>query len=130
MLQRLVDLDPLLRAERQALLHQVDRERVRLREERRERLALAEGHHADVLARPRRRDRVEVVERRRAEDVEDERELVVVVPPREERLPGEHFCEDAADRPDVYCARVLLEREHHFRSAVPATEGPMNTNLG
>ena len=51
--------------------------------------------------------RTELVERRCPEHVEDERELVVVVAPGEERPPGQHLGEDAADRPDV--DRFLLK---------------------
>ena len=78
MLQSILDLDPPLRTEGQALLKQVDRQRVRVREQLRERLLLPERQRADVLARARRADRVEVVERRRAEDVEDDRQLVMI----------------------------------------------------
>jgi hypothetical protein len=41
----------------------------------------------------------------------------------EERLAGEHLGEDAADGPDVDRARVLLERKHHLRRAVPPAHG-------
>ena len=102
-LERVVDLDSPLRAERQALLHQIDRlpaavsarstvspsggahQGVRRREERAERLLLPERQRADVLARPLRRDRVKVVQRRRAEDVQDDRQLVVVCGPLRRR---------------------------------------------
>ena len=90
-----------LRVEGQAFLEQVDRERVGIRVERRERLLLFEGQRAEVVAGPRRGDLVEVVEAGRAEDLEDERELVVVVAPWKERAPGQHLGEDAADRPHV-----------------------------
>lgn len=70
MLQRLIHLDSPLRAKRQALLHQIDRQRVRLWEERAEGLLFAEGERTDVLARAGRADRVEVVQRGCAEDVE------------------------------------------------------------
>lgn len=52
----------------------------------REALLPAEGQRADVLARSLRVDRVEVVDRRRAERLEDERQLVVVCTSR----GGEH----------------------------------------
>ena len=62
---------------------------------------------------------VELVERGRAEDVEYEGELVVVVASGEERLAAQHLCEDAADAPDVDGLGVLLEREHDLGRAVP-----------
>lgn len=78
MLQCVVDAYPIPRAERQALLHQVDCQRVRVREERPERAFLAERKRADVFTRSRGGDRVEVVDGGCPEDVEDQRELVVV----------------------------------------------------
>ena len=98
--QSLGHVEPLLRAEREALFHQVDRllshtrtsmkfrartqaaqgahQGIRGGEHLREALLPAEGQRADVLARALRVDRVEVVDRRRAERLEDERQLVVV----------------------------------------------------
>lgn len=74
----LLDRDALLRVEGEAALEEVDRERVRVRVERLQRSSLLERQRAEVVARAVRRDGVEVVQRGRAEDVEDERELVVV----------------------------------------------------
>ncbi len=82
---------------------EVNCERVRIREELREWLPFPEGQRTDVIARSPRCDRVELVKGGRAQDVEDESELVVVVAAGEERLAGEHLSEDAANRPDVDC---------------------------
>ena len=49
-LERLLDVDTALRAEGEQLLEEVDRERVRVREEVPEALLFAEGERADVLA--------------------------------------------------------------------------------
>ena len=49
-LERLLDVDAALRAEGEQLLEEVDRERVRVREEVPEALLFAEGERADVLA--------------------------------------------------------------------------------
>ena len=78
MRQRLLNRDPLLRIERQTLLQQVQRERVRVGVERREGLALLEGEGAEVVARAVRGDGVEVVEGGSSEYVEDEGQLVMV----------------------------------------------------
>lgn len=72
------DAHALLRVERQAALEEVDRERVGVRVQGLERLLLLERERAKVVAAALRPDGVKVVERRRAEDTEDERELVVV----------------------------------------------------
>ena len=80
---------------------EVDRERVRVREQLRERFPFPEGQRANVITRPPRRDRVELIQRRRPEDIEDERQLMVVVAPGEQRLSGQHLRKDAADRPYI-----------------------------
>ena len=74
------DLDVLVRSggRRYALLQQVDRKRVRVGVDGRERLALLEGQRAQVVARAVRRDGVEVVERGCAKHVQDQRQLVVI----------------------------------------------------
>ena len=127
------DAHALLRVERQAALEEVDRERVGVRVERLERLLLLERERAQVVAAALRADGVKVVERRRAEDAEDERELVVVcgtkctsgrvvrqekkgekrtVATREERFAVEHLGEDAADGP---CERQQSQRFNRLR---------------
>ena len=124
----------------QCLLQKVDRLGRRLGEQRRERASLADGQRADVVARAARRDPVELLERRRTDHVQDQVELVPVVPPGEERPPVEQLGEDAAHSPDVdrledntrisklwrasrpigaYLG-VHLEREHDLRGTVPA----------
>ena len=44
---------------------------------------------------------------------------MMVVTTREERFTGEHFCQDAPDRPNIDGFGVLFESEHDFRSSVP-----------
>ena len=78
MTERVDDVDPLGRVEGQAPLEQVDRERVRVRVQGLERLLLLVGQRAQVVATSLRADRVKVLQRRRAEDAEDQGELVVV----------------------------------------------------
>jgi hypothetical protein len=85
----------------QCLGEEVDGERVGIGEELGEWPALTEGQRAYVVARPACRDSVELVQRGRAEDVEDECQLVVVVSARKERFPGEHLCKDASHGPHV-----------------------------
>jgi hypothetical protein len=82
--------------------------------------ALADRKRADVLARAAGGDAVVFVEAGGAEDVEDEGELVVVVPAGKERAGGEQLGEDAADGPDVDGLGVAREGEHDLRRAVPA----------
>ena len=85
----------------QSLCEEIHRHRARVGEQLRERAPFAEGQRAYVVPRSPRRDRVELVERRCAKHVEDQCELMVVVTSREQRLSGEHFREDATNRPDV-----------------------------
>lgn len=99
------------RSTHQALREEVYRQRACIREELCKRLALAEGQCADVVARSARGDRVELVKRWRTEHVEDQRQLVVVVAPREERLAREHLREDAPDRPDVNSLKVQVSQQ-------------------
>ena len=117
--ERVLDADPLLRIKRQRLRQEIDRHRGGVREERRKRSLLPERERADVVPASPGRDRVELVERGRAEDVEDERELMVVVPAGEKGFPREHLGQDAADAPDVDRFCVLLEGEHDLGRAVP-----------
>lgn len=77
-LQSLIHLNSLLWTESEAFLKEIDRKRVRSREERVERTLLAEGQRTDVLSRSRGRDRVEVVERWSTENIEDDRKLMMV----------------------------------------------------
>lgn len=79
MRQRVLDRDPLLGIKRERLGQKVNRQGVCVGEELREWPPFAEGQRADIVARSSRGDGVELVEGRRAEDVQDERELVVVV---------------------------------------------------
>lgn len=70
----------------QSLCQEVDSERVGVGEELGEGFALAEGQCTDIVPRPPCGDGVELVERGRAQDVEDKGELVVIVPTGEQRL--------------------------------------------
>lgn len=76
--QGIDDAHALLGVERQAPLEEVDGEWVGVGVECLERLLLLEGKRAQVVAAALRADGVKVVERRRAEDAEDEGELVVI----------------------------------------------------
>lgn len=94
---------------RQALPHEIDCKWVGPRANLLKVPPFAEGQRPEIVTRASRRDLVEVVHRRRTKNVEDERQLVMVVAPREEGLAGDHLREDATDRPDVDCACVLFE---------------------
>lgn len=72
-----------------------------MREERGEWSPLPDGQRSDVIARATGGDAVELLQTRRADDVEDELQLVAVVAPREQRTPGQHFGEDAAHSPYI-----------------------------
>lgn len=74
----LLDSDTLLRVKGQALLHQVDGERLRLGVHLGELLLLLEGQSAQIVPRAMRVDLVEVVQRGCTKDIQDQRELVVV----------------------------------------------------
>lgn len=85
---------------------------------------------------------VEVLQRWRAQDTQNEGELVVIVTTGEKRFAAEHFSQNAADGPDIDSLSVLLEghcnqnshksgslsshqdeglaRTHDFRCAVPS----------
>lgn len=69
MRQSLLDRDPLLRIERQALLQQINREWIRVRVERLEGSSLFEGESAEVVSRAMGGDGVEVVEGGGSEDI-------------------------------------------------------------
>ena len=86
MRKRVLDSYPLLRVERKGFGEEVDGEGVGVGEEGFEGLAFSEGEGADVVARAAGCDGVEFIEGGRTEDVEDESELVMVVPTWEERL--------------------------------------------
>jgi hypothetical protein len=79
--ERAVDVDARAGAEREQAREQVRGLRARLGEQLRERPLLPERQRADVLARARGRDRVEVVQRRRPQHVQDDRQLVVICGP-------------------------------------------------
>ena len=85
----------------QCLGEEIDGEGVGVGEDLSKWPALAEGQGTDVVAGPTSGDRIELVQGGCAQDIEDERQLVVVVPSGEEGLPGQHFGEDAAHRPYV-----------------------------
>ena len=65
-------------------------------------------------------DAREILLARRAEDINDQPELMQIVAPGEERLPPEHFREDATDRPHVDRGGVALVLDEELRCAVPA----------
>ena len=85
----------------QSLVEEIDRFHRGVRKQRGERSPLADGQRSDVIARATGGDAVELLQTRRADDVEDEIQLVAVVAPGEQRSTGQHFGEDAAHRPDV-----------------------------
>ena len=99
------DVNAVLRTKSEQLLKQVDGEGVRSGEQGREGLLFPEWESADILSGAMRANGVEVVEGWGAKDVEDDRELVVVV---------------AAGEESIDCAGIFLESEHDFGSAVPA----------
>ena len=81
---------------------------------------LLEGQTADVLARAAALDAIVIFHGWRTKDVKNERELVVVILAREERLAVEHLSQDATNTPHVDSLGVLLECEHDLGCTVPA----------
>ena len=65
--------------------------------------AFPDRQRADVVPRSPGRDGVKLVKARGADNVQDEVELVTVVPSGEEGSPCQEFSEDAAYGPDVDC---------------------------
>jgi hypothetical protein len=120
--ERLLYGETLLRVEGERLLEEVDGRGAGVRVKLGEGPLLAEGEGTrvakeelvslslhrrggegspDVIPRSSRVDGIELVERRRAKNVEDKGELVVVVAAGEDRLAREHLGKDASDGPDV-----------------------------
>ena len=117
----------------QSLGKKVDCEGVGVGEELGEWPALAEGQRANVVPRSARRDGVELVKSWCAEDVEDEGQLVVVISPREEGFPGEHFCKDTPYGPHIdslrnqtvtcVCVCVCVRQSVRMGNSKPEKEG-------
>ena len=63
---------------------------------------------------------MELVDEGRAQHIEDEGQLVVIVLAWEEGLAAQHLGEDAANRPDIDRLGVHPEREHDLRGTVPS----------
>ena len=82
MCEGLLDRDALLGVERERLAQKVERERARVGVQARKVFRLADREGAKVVARAARRNGVKLLDRGGAQDVEDERQLVVVVPAR------------------------------------------------
>mmetsp|Transcript_33334 Transcript_33334/g.99266 ORF Transcript_33334/g.99266 Transcript_33334/m.99266 type:complete len:427 (-) Transcript_33334:1908-3188(-) len=125
-LQRLNDVAALAWVKLQHLLHQIDCERVCLRELALEVDLLRRRQCADVGARLVAGDECEVVLRRGAERLDDELELVHIVLARQQRAPPEQLRHDAADRPDVDCCRVVFTRQQQLRRAVPPRDNVLS----
>lgn len=85
----------------QSLVEEINRFYRGVRKQRGEWSPLADGQRSDVIARAAGGDAVELLQTRRADDVEDEIQLVAVVASREQRTSGQHFGEDAAHCPDI-----------------------------
>lgn len=100
-LERRLDRDARRRVERQHVVQQVQRVRVRVREQVRELPLRHVRQVAHVVLRPRRADPRQRLFVRRAQDVQDLVELVDVVAALEEGAPAEELGQDAADGPDV-----------------------------
>ena len=100
-LESLLDRDPGRRVEGQHPVQQVQRVRVGVAEQRRERHLLHVRQVSDVLLGSRGADPGESLLVGRAEVVQDLVELVDVIAAFEERLASQEFGEDAADGPDV-----------------------------
>ena len=106
-----------------------------LREQYVERPTLADGQRADIIARPTRSDPIKLLQRRCADDIKYQIELVAIVTAREQRLSVQQLRKNAPDSPKVNRLsagqhpqrpvtetthlRVHLERQHDFRRAVP-----------
>lgn len=118
-LQALLDREAVARVEGERLLQKVDRLGRSLGEQGAEVSSLAQGHGANVVTRATAVDVVELLERRRAENIEDQRELLMIVAAREERAAGEHLGQDASDGPHIDRLGVLLEGEHDLGRAIP-----------
>lgn len=96
-----------------------------IREYLRKGFSLAEGKGTDVVARSASCDGIELIKRRCTQYVQDESELVVIIAAGEEWLPGEHFRQDAADRP--YVDRLVEDMLSQMGTRVH--ERQMNTPL-
>ena len=70
----------------QSLCQEIHCQWASIREQRRKRPALAERQGTNVISRPPGRDRVKLIKGGCAEDVEYERQLVVVITARKQRL--------------------------------------------
>ncbi len=102
-LEGLLDADAAGRVEGEHAVQEVQRVRVRVREERRERLLGHERQVAHVLLRARGADARQRLLVGGAQDVQDLVELVDVVAALEEGPPAQELGEDAADRPHINC---------------------------
>ena len=76
-------------------------------------------HLADVVSHLGVRHHLQVLLRRRTDNLEDNIELVLVVLPLQEGLAAEDFCEYAPRGPDVDGFRILLEIQQ-LRRPVPS----------
>ena len=99
--QRLIDRQSLLGIERERLLEEVQCLGGGFGEDRLEWATFSDGQRAYVVARASRGDAIELLQRRRANYVEDEVELVPIVTPWEERAAGEELCKDTPYCPNV-----------------------------
>lgn len=103
--ERVLARDALVRVEREQFREQVERERVRSREQLHERDSRLVRERADVVLRARGTDPSQSVVRGGAEEVQDNVELVDVVLTLEDGPAAEQLGEHATDRPDVDCER-------------------------
>lgn len=77
----------------------------------------------NVIPTPLARDTSKLLNSRGPQYIQNKRDLMVIVPPREDGSPArEDLGEDASDRPDVDGFRVLSEGEHYFGGSVRAGE--------
>lgn len=97
--QRVFNRDTLLGIEGEAFLHQIDSHRLCVGVHVLILALLLEWQRSQVVSRSVRVDLVEVVERRRAQHIENQCKLVMVVSPGEERFAREHLRKDAPDGP-------------------------------
>lgn len=94
----------------QSPVQEIDGVRARIRKHCRERPSFPDIQSSDIVPRTPRGDRVELLDGRRADDVEDEVELVTVVSSGEERASAQAFSENATNGPHVNCLYVTTRR--------------------
>lgn len=120
--ESLIDRDTLLRVKGEHLGEEIDGKGVSLlANDLLEGNRVTTGERGDVLQSELVGDGLQIGASRRAKDVEDELELLLVIVTREDGVAHEELSEDATSGPDIDLVVVGLTRAHDFRGTVPAS---------